>query len=316
MEVKKLFALVSRNMKCYFKDKFLFFVSLITPMILLLLFVTFLRGVYIDSFNSIFEQFNIAVDEDIINGLAGSWLLSSIMAVSSVTVAICSNAVMIQDKIEGPVFDLAVSPVKGTTVSISYFIANFLVTLLVMLCVLAVGSVYLAIVGWYISFSDFLMILVDIVCAVLFGSLLAGVIESFITTQGGLSAISTLVSSMYGFICGAYMPLSQFAEGMRNAICFLPGTYSVGMLRKHFMGGYVDKLVELGLPEPGRKALLDAFDGNLYVGSTQMPLWSMYVILLSACALLLGAYVLIVILKNKKKHTKPAQKPIALNNSK
>ena len=313
MEIKKLFALVSRNMKCYFKDKFLFFVSLITPMILLLLFVTFLRGVYIDSFNSIFEQFNFTVDEDIINGLAGSWLLSSIVAVSSVTVAICSNAVMIQDKIDGSLNDLSVSPVKGTTVSISYFVANFLVTLFVMLCVLAVGSIYLAIVGWYIPFADFMMILVDIVCAVLFGSLLSGVIESFISTQGGLSAISTLVSSMYGFICGAYMPLSQFAEGMRNAICVLPGTYSVGMMRKHFMGGYVDKLAELGLPEAGQKALMDGFDGNIYVGNTHMPLWSMYVILLGTCAMLLVAYILIVILKNRKRTTKTVQTTKAIS---
>ena len=300
MEVKKLFALVSRNMKCYFKDKFLFFVSLMTPMILLVLFVTFLRGVYIDSFNSIFEQFGFTASDDAVNGLAGSWLLSSIISVSSVTVAICSNAVMIQDKIEGPINDLSVSPVKGTTVSISYFVANFLVTLLVMLCVLAVGCIYLAIVGWYISLGNFLMILVDIVCAVLFGTLLAGVIESFISTQGGLSALSTLVSSMYGFICGAYMPLSQFAESMRNVICVLPGTYSVGMLRKHFMGGYVDRLAELGLPEAGQKALMDGFDGNLYVGSTSIPLWSMYVILLGTCALLLAAYILIVVYKNKK----------------
>ncbi|MCH5156720.1 MAG: ABC transporter permease [Clostridiales bacterium] len=300
MEIRKLFALVLRNMKCYFKDKFLFFVSLMTPMILLVLFVTFLRGVYISSFEQIFEAAQFTASDDIINGLAGSWLLSSIISVSAVTVAICSNAVMIQDKIEGPICDLAVSPVKGTTVSISYFIANFIVTLLVMLCVLAVGSIYLAIVGWYIPFLDFLMILVDMICAVLFGTLLSGVIESFISTQGGLSALSTLVSSMYGFICGAYMPLSQFAEGMRNMICVLPGTYSVGMLRKHFMSGYVEKLAEMGLPDEGQKALLDGFDGHIYVGSTQMPLWSMYVILLSTCALLFAAYVLIVIFKNKK----------------
>ncbi|MCH5152158.1 MAG: ABC transporter permease [Clostridiales bacterium] len=301
MEVKKLFALVSRNMKCYFKDKFLFFVSLITPMILLLLFVTFLRGVYIDSFKNIFAQFDFTADDDIINGLAGSWLLSSIMAVCSVTVAICSNAVMIQDKIEGPISDLSVSPVKGTTVSLSYFIANFLVTLAVMLCVLAVGSIYLAVVGWYIPIGDFMLILVDIICCVLFGTLVAGVIESFISTQGGMSALSTLVSSMYGFICGAYMPLSQFAEGMRNAICVLPGTYSVGILRKHFMGGYVEKLGELGLSAEGQKVVFDGFDGNLYVGGTEIPLWAMYVILLCTCAVLLVAYILIVVFKNRKK---------------
>ena len=304
MEVKKLFALVSRNMKCYFKDKFLFFVSMITPMILLVLFVTFLRSVYIDSFKSVFALFDFTASDDIINGLSGAWLLSSIMAVCSVTVAICSNAVMIQDKIEGSLNDLSVSPVKGTTVSLSYFIANFLVTMIVMLTVLAVGSIYLAVVGWYIPFHDFMLILVDIVCCVLFGTLLSSVIESFISTQGGLSALSTLVSSLYGFICGAYMPLSQFAPGMRNAICVLPGTYSVGIVRKHFMGGYVDKLGEMGLSELGQKAVLDGFDGNIYVGDTQIPLWAMYTILLGTCALLLVAYILIVVFRNKKKRKK------------
>lgn len=304
VELKKLFALVQRNVKCYFKDKVLFFVSLITPLMLLVLFVTFLRSVYIESFNGIFTEAGFTVPESgkrVVEGLAGSWLLSSLLAVCSVTVAICSNAVMINDKIDGSITDLRVSPVKGTTVSISYFIANFAVTMLVMLVVTIIGFIYLAAVGWYIPVGDVLMIFVDLICCVLFGTLLAGVIESFVSSQGGLSAVSSLVSAMYGFICGAYMPLSQFAEGMRNFICVLPGTYSVGILRNHVMSGYVEKLGELGLAPEGQKALMDGFDNNLYVGSTQIPLWAMYVILLGTCALLLGAYIAIVLIKNKRK---------------
>lgn len=299
-ELKKLGALVERNIKCYFKDKFLFFVSLITPMILLVLFVTFLRTTYISSFEGIFAEFGFEASGGLTEGLAGAWLLSSILAVCSVTVAICSNAVMVQDKTEGAYNDLTVSPVKRTTVSISYFIANFAVTLIVMTSVLVIGFIYLAIVGWHISFGDVIMIFLDMIICVLFGSLLSSVIESFISSQGGLSAISTLVSSMYGFICGAYMPLSQFSEGIRDVICLLPGTYSVGILRKHFMGGYVTELGRTGLPEAGQKAVLDAFDGNLYVFGTEIPLWAMYAILLGTCAVLLVGYVLIVALYNKR----------------
>lgn len=313
IEFKKLGALVNRNIKCYFKDKFLFFVSLITPMILLVLFVTFLRGVYMDSFDQIFAAFDFKLTEPRVKeGLAGSWLLSSILAVSAVTVAICSNAVMVSDKIERSLNDFLITPVKRTTLSVSYFIANFIVTLIVELAVLLVGFIYLAAVGWYLAFSDVLFILLDIFCCVLFGALLAGVVESFISSQGGLSALSTLVSSMYGFICGAYMPLSQFADGMRSVICCLPGTYSVGILRNHFMSGYVEKLTELGLSDAGATALKDGFDCNLtfggafnkiaYEGGTQIPLWAMYIILLGACAVLLAAYIAIVSVKNKRKH--------------
>lgn len=300
VECKKLVTLVARNTKCYFKDKFLFFVSMITPLILLVLFATFLRNVYIDSFKSAFPEGFTAQDR-VLEGITGAWLMSSILSVSSVTVAFCSNVVMINDKIEGNLNDFRVSPVKGVTTSIAYFISNFFVTLIVMLCLMLIGHIYLAAVGWYIPVGDVFMILVDIICSVLFGTLLAGVVESFISSQGGLSAVSTLVSSMYGFICGAYMPFSQFSEGLRNVLCCLPGTYGVGIMRNHYMGGYLSALADEGVPQEALSAIKENFDISIKVFGTEIPLGAMYGILLGACAFLIVAYVAIVIIKNKKK---------------
>ncbi len=300
VECKKLVTLVARNTKCYFKDKFLFFVSMITPLILLVLFATFLRNVYIDSFKSAFPEGFTAQDR-VLEGITGAWLMSSILSVSSVTVAFCSNVVMINDKIEGNLNDFRVSPVKGVTTSIAYFISNFFVTLIVMLCLMLIGHIYLAAVGWYIPVGDVFMILVDIICSVLFGTLLAGVVESFISSQGGLSAVSTLVSSMYGFICGAYMPFSQFSEGLRNVLCCLPGTYGVGIMRNHYMGGYLSALADEGVPQEALSAIKENFDISIKVFGTEIPLGAMYGILLGACAFLIAAYVAIVIIKNKKK---------------
>ena len=50
--MKVLLSLIKRNTKLFFKDKAMFLTSLITPLILILLFVTFLGNVYRDSFNS------------------------------------------------------------------------------------------------------------------------------------------------------------------------------------------------------------------------------------------------------------------------
>lgn len=44
--------LIRRNCRLFFKDKGMFFTSLITPVILLVLYATFLAKVYRDSFNS------------------------------------------------------------------------------------------------------------------------------------------------------------------------------------------------------------------------------------------------------------------------
>ena len=144
------------------------------------------------------------------------------------------------------------------------------------------------------------MIIVDCICGILFGTLLAGIVESFVSTQGALSAVSTLVSSMYGFICGAYMPLSQFSEGLRNVLGLLPGTYGVGIMRNHYMNGYISALSEAGIPAEHLNGIRDSFDANLYEFGNQIPLGAMYGILLGSCAVLLAVYAVIVILKAKK----------------
>ena len=274
--------------------------SLITPLILLLLFVTFLRNVYIDSFKVALGTNNVEVNGRIIEGMAGAWLMSSILSVSSVTVAFCSNTIMIDDKIHSCINDFKVSPVKPITLSLAYYASNFFVTFIVMMVVMCIGHIYLAAVGWYITAGDFFMIIVDCICCILFGTLLAGIVESFVSTQGALSAVSTLVSSMYGFICGAYMPLSQFSEGLRNVLGLLPGTYGVGIMRNHYMNGYISALSEAGIPAEHLNGIRDSFDANLYEFGNQIPLGAMYGILLGSCAVLLAVYAVIVILKAKK----------------
>ena len=48
-------ALIQRNTKLYFKDKGMFLTSLITPLILLVLYGTFLGNIYEDTFRSALE---------------------------------------------------------------------------------------------------------------------------------------------------------------------------------------------------------------------------------------------------------------------
>lgn len=319
-ESVKLFYLVRRNLKCYFKDKTIFFLSLLTPIILIVLYATFLRNVYIDSFKSIFEIYEFKAGDRLVEGLAGAWLTSSLIGVSSVTVAFCSNIVMVQDKIDGSLTDLKVSPVKSTTVSISYFIADFAATILVMSCVLVIGFIYIAAVGWYITVGDAFMILLDTVLAALFGSLLSGVVLSFVKSQGATNAVSSLISSVYGFIAGAYMPLSQFGDGLRSVLSCLPGTYSVSILRNHFMDGYFKEFARLGMPTEGVNAIKYGFDANItiggnyaegqVVGGLHMPLWGMYLVVICACVLLFAALTAIIILngKIKKLHVKKRAK--------
>ena len=95
-----LMSLIRRNCKLFFKDKGMFFTSLITPLILLVLYSTFLGSIYRDSFVSAMPA-GFSLDDALIDATVGGQLISSLLAVSCVTVAFCSNLLMVQDKVSG-----------------------------------------------------------------------------------------------------------------------------------------------------------------------------------------------------------------------
>ena len=95
--MKTLTSFTKRNIKLFFRDKGMFFTSLITPAILLVLYATFLSNVYIDSLQMALPE-GFTLDQKLLDGFAGAQLISSILAVSCVTVSFCSNMLMVQDK--------------------------------------------------------------------------------------------------------------------------------------------------------------------------------------------------------------------------
>lgn len=294
-----LWNLTRRNVKLFFKDKGTFISSLITPIILLVLYATFLAKVYKDSFMSAVAGMNI--DVTVINGTVGAQLVSSLLAVSCVTVAFCSNLLMIQDKTSGARADITVSPVKRSTIAISYFLASAFATLIISFTALGVSLLYLLKTGWYMSLSDVLLIMLDVFLLTIFGTALSSCINFPLSTNGQASAVGTIVSSGYGFICGAYMPLSNFSGGLQKVISFLPGTYGTSLLRNHALRGVYAEMADIGFPPEIVESIKDSIDCNIYFFGTKVSEAAMYAVLAGAILLFVGVYVLMNLLKKARK---------------
>lgn len=304
-----LWALIKRNTKIYFKDKGVFLSSLITPIILLFLFITFLKNVYVDSLKSqIPQEFNLS--SSVLNGFAGSWLVSSIIATSCITIAFCANMIMVQDKVTGCYKDLTITPVKKSTLNLSYYLSTAFVTAIVCYATFGIGLIYLSITGFYLSGLDVLLMVLDIALLVLFGTALSSIVCMFLHSQGAISAVATLVSSMYGFICGAYMPLSEFSSGLRNALMLLPGTYGTGLVRNHMMRGVLRELQSQGLPSSVISELSKSFDATLTFFGHNVEVWTMYLVLSSTIIVLVAVFVLLSFIKKNKKISKSISKNV------
>lgn len=284
--------LIRRNCRLFFRDKGMFFSSLITPIILLVLYVTFLGNVYRDSFAGALPE-GFVIEDALLNATVGGQLISSLLAVCCVTVAFCSNLLMVQDRVSGARRDLAVSPVRPSTIAGAYFCASALATLLISLTALAVCLGYLAMAGWLLRAGDVLFMLLDAALLTLFGVALSSCVNFPLRTQGQGSAVGTIVSAGYGFLCGAYMPISNFSSGLQKVLSFLPGTYGTSLLRNHALAGAYREMARVGFPAEVIEAIRDSIDCNLYFFGRSVSIGGMYAVLVSATLLLVGLYVLL-----------------------
>ncbi|MDE5616170.1 MAG: ABC transporter permease [Clostridia bacterium] len=239
-------------------------------------------------------------------GFVGGELLSALLAVCCITVAFSSNMVMISDKVKGSVHDILIAPVHKSVLALSYYAATLISTLLICFAALTIGMIYLAAVGWYMSAGDVFLIILDVILLSLFGTALSSIINMFLTSQGQMSAVGTIVSAGYGFICGAYMPISQYGKGLQNVLSFLPGTYGTSLLRNHALNGIFRELEDMSVPSEIIEKIKDSLDCNLYFFDNKVSIGAMFAILIVTIAVLAAVYVLLNV--DWKKRRKSAKK--------
>ena len=289
--MKKFLNLTARNVKVFFSDKSMFFASLITPMILLILYVTFLGRVFQNSLDQ--DALGVALSEGVINAVVNGQILACLLAVCSVTVAFSSNLLMVNDKITGSTKDIDVSPVKSHTKSLSYFAATFISTIIINLVALVLCLIYIRTQNcWYYELKDVLLLFVDVILLSFFGTALASVVNFGLKTQGQLSAVANIVSAGYGFICGAYMPISNFSALLRDSIMFLPSTYFMSLIKNHALTTPFQEMAKTEIPAQAIDAVKTALDYKISFFSHEVSLNTMYLIAISSIIVLIVIFVL------------------------
>lgn len=280
--------LVLRHTVLFFKDKGRFLTALITPIVLIVLYMTFLGTVYHDSLDSIVKYFDVS--QKTIDAFVNGYLFSSLLAVSCVTVSFCSNMIMVQDKADNKVKDLLIAPISKTTLALSYFISTLIITMIINMTALLACFIVLGTSHWVLPIQDIFCCVMDIFLLTLFGTSLSSIINYFLTTQGQISAVSSIVSAGYGFLCGAYMPISQFTPAVRTFIKFLPGTYGTSLIRNHLLKSLFTKL-GTKVPAAVMNVIHKSFDTSFTLMGHTVTQTMMYLIMTGTCVILLLIYI-------------------------
>ena len=287
------FQLTRRHLLVFFGNKIRLLYTLLVPVIIFVVYILFLRDMELSSIKSALVQMGLERDDvremtdallrdeafwHLTDTLVDSWMISGIIGLSTITVALQTNTVIVEDKQNGVNRDFASSPIHKNVLIASYFFYNFLVTLLICFVFFLVCLIYLAAMGEFVvSFLDVLIVFAVTVYSTLASTLMTVFVCSFVKTEGTMMSIVAVFSTAVGFLIGAYMPLGMLPVWVQGICGFIPGTYACSLLRFGFMStplarlsGYVANLnFEYGTELLG--TLTDNFGYNLNFFGLNVP---------------------------------------------
>lgn len=279
-------ALVIRNLRIYARDRMGVFLSLLSALILLLLYVLFLGTLQVDNLTEKFPD----VDTDTVSAYVSSWVFAGIIMITTFTTGFAALGTYVDDRVTGRFKEFRVSPVRRSQLIVGYQVSATIVSLAMSYIVMAIGILLLKLMygAWPGAVNVLVAAGYTALLSAAFSALSSWAI-TFVATNGTFTAMSTIMGTLLGFLAGAYLPLGVVSENVRNVINVLPFSPAAMLLREPLAGTALDKLSPY---DEATKAVRTYYGHTLTVGSTEILPWMVVVVLaiITIVFTVLGSY--------------------------
>ncbi|MDO5684241.1 MAG: ABC transporter permease, partial [Propionibacteriaceae bacterium] len=265
--------LIRRNLRIYFRDKTAVFLSLLSPVILLFLYLLFLGSLQV---NSVAREVPQAATGDI-SAFVNAWVFAGMIAITPFTTAFAAMGSFVDDKATGRFREFRVSPLKETDLIIGYLGAGFIVAVLMTSVLLGAGVTFLSLVtGVSFTVGGVAQAFGLILLLSLAYSAVGAFILTFVGSSAGYTAVSTVIGTILGFLAGVYLPIGMLGRAVADGLNLLPFSPAAMLVRGPLVAGPRDTLAAAA--GPGSQQTIDAINAEygftLFVGGVQLqPAW-------------------------------------------
>lgn len=280
--------LIQRNLLLFFRNKRGVVSSLTSALIVILLYVCFLG-------DSLRSSLQVLGDVDL---LISTWILAGFLSVVSMTSAIGAMSQRICDHETGKLRDFTCSPLRPYQIAGAYLCSSFLVGMIMSVFAWIVSEIYLLASGGSLpALQDVGLTFLSLTLSVLASTAMMSFLVSLFHSMATFSTVSTIVSTLAGFLTGVYVPIGSLPLLARNIITFFPLSHGTSLLRQSMMRGLIEENLSTVSP-----ALLHDFHeslGILYYMDDKAITKGCSILILCISALLFYGFSILI---TKRKH--------------
>ena len=239
--MRGILGLIKRNLLLFFKDWQSILFSLLTSIIVLVLYLLFLKGTFVVAINKEMEQYpGLAsmVSEKDIDMFANLLLLTGILGSAMISVPFSCITTLVRDRANKVDYDILATPMKRGQIIFAYFVSAVLSSTLLTGIILTIGLVGIRMQGnIYMNASQVVKAFSIVALGSISASAIFMIIVLFFKSVSACEAFFGILSAASGFVIGAYIPISQFSNGVQTVCNLFPASQITIMLRNMLLNG-------------------------------------------------------------------------------
>lgn len=242
-----------RNLKLFFRDRNAVFMSFLSVLIILGLYVLFLGDMLRSGLP----------DAPRISFLMDSWIMAGILGVTTVTSTLGALGVMVDDRARKLLKDITAAPIKRRDIAGGYMLSAFAIGVILSAATLLLGQVYIVMKGGdWLQPAAMLKVVGLILISVLTSSSMLFCMTSLLRSQNAFSTTSTIIGTLIGFLMGIYIPIGSLPEPVQWVIKLFPVSHAGSLIRSVILERPIEQTFAGAPAEAARQFKLDM--GVLY----------------------------------------------------
>ena len=279
--------LTKRNLLLFFKDKQSILFSLLTSMIVLALYLLFLKDTFVNAMDSAINQFpglSSLIDKNDKDMFANLILLTGILGSAIITVPYNCLITLVKDRENKVDYDILATPLKRGQIILSYFVSAAFSSVILTGIILAIGLTTICMHGdVYLGIIDILKAFGVVALGSISATSIFMIVVLFLKSVSASGAFFGLLSAVSGFIIGAYIPISQFSEAIQTVCNIFPASQITIVLRNVLINGLLEHMntslngVDQGMFVTSIKELF-SFKARLFDGFFDMSQMLVYIV--------------------------------------
>ena len=244
--MRGILGFIKRNVLLFFKDWQSILFSLLTSIIVLVLYLLFLKGTFVSAIQRAMEQYpglaSMVPQKDIAM-FANLFLLSGILGSAMISVPFSCITVVVKDRANKVDYDILATPMKREQIILAYFISAVLTSILLNSIILAVGLIGIRMQGnMYLNISQVVKAFSVVALGSISASAIFMIVVLFFKTVSACEAFFGILSAASGFVIGAYIPISQFSNEVQTVCNLFPASQITIMLRNILLNGLLEHI--------------------------------------------------------------------------